>query len=95
MPFFKFQSQSEERQAVGSLWRNSGVPLNAKLIRDPFLSLLIQFQSQFSNFLLGANVHPPKRKTTTATSPIRLTTQVASHRMCQNGVMSSTFGHFS
>ena len=56
----------------------------------------VEFQIQFSNFLLGANVvHPPKRKTTTQPPPIRSTTLTASLRMCQNGVMSSTFDHFS
>ena len=59
---------------------NSDVPLNAKLI------IMIHFrsnlQSFFSNFLLGAKVHPPKRKTTTPTSPIRSTSLVATLRMC-------------
>ena len=90
MPFFKFQSQLEERQAVGSLWRNSDVPLNAKLIHDPFLSLLIQFQ--FSSWRQRPST---QKKNHHPTSPIRLTTPVASHRMCQNGVICSTFGHFS
>ena len=41
------------------------------------LNFLLNF-----NFLFGANVHPPERKTTTTTSPIRPTTLVASPRMC-------------
>jgi len=57
-------------------------------------SLLFQICNPFfSNFFL-ANVHPPERKTTTPTSPIRSTTPVASLRMCENGVLSSTFGLF-
>ena len=52
------------------------------------------FQIKFSTFFLGANVHPPERKTSTHTSPIRSSCLVASLRMCQNGVMSSTFGPF-
>ena len=44
-----------------------------------------RFSNPISQFPLGANVHPPKRKTTTPTSPIRSTSPVATHRMCQNG----------
>ena len=49
---------------------------------------------KFSNFLLGANVHPPNRKTTTTTSPIRFIFLVATLRMSSKRVMYSTFGHF-
>ena len=46
---------------------NSDVPLNAKLIiKIPFRSI----SNQISQFPLGANVHPPKRKTTTQPPPL-------------------------
>ena len=54
-----------------------------------------QVTGEFFKILLGANVHPPKRKTTTPTSLVRSSCPVASRRMCKNGVICSTFGPFS
>ena len=49
------------------------------------IGFIFHFSIQFFKFLLGANIHPPERKTTTPTSPPRSTSLVASRRMCQMG----------
>jgi len=84
---FHFEDSSSWRHPIFfqfSSWRPPDTLHHALIVKShtDLSSLFIQISIPIPDFFFGANVHPPKRKTTTPTSPIRSSCLVAPHRMC-------------